>query len=231
MGNELDLLFSVCVGVGLAAACGFRVFVPLLVMGIAANTGHLALGESFAWIGSPVAIAAFGAATALEIGGYYIPWIDNLLDSIATPAAVVAGTLATGAMVSDMDPMLAWATAIIAGGGVAGAVQVGSVVTRGASTVLTGGLGNPVVSTVEAGGSVLMAVLAVAAPVLAVVTLMSLLTFGVYKLNQARRRRAAAVGVTQHADESLHDATSRDAAYDAQPVRILDVKVRGAATA
>ncbi|MBI1371231.1 MAG: DUF4126 family protein [Phycisphaera sp.] len=229
----MDLLFSLCIGVGLAAACGFRVFVPLLVMATAANTGHLELSESFQWIGSPGAIAAFGAATVLEIGGYYVPWIDHLLDTIATPAAVIAGTLATGAMVHDMDPLLKWAVAIIAGGGVAGTVQAGSVVVRGASTMFTGGLGNPVVSTVEAGGSILLAIMAVVVPVLAVAVLFTVMIFGVRKINQIRRRRAAAAAATVEADaarstlnaSATDEPGNADARHVAGPVRILDVKV------
>ena len=84
----MELLLSICLGLGLSAACGFRVFVPMLVMSIAANAGHLHLLPAFAWIGSPAAIVAFGVATAIEVGGYYIPWVDHLLDTAATPAAV-----------------------------------------------------------------------------------------------------------------------------------------------
>ncbi len=90
----MELALTVLVGVGLAAACGFRVFVPLLGISLAAQTGHLELASGFGWIGSPVAAAAFGVATLLEVGAYLVPWVDNALDALASPAAVVAGTIA-----------------------------------------------------------------------------------------------------------------------------------------
>lgn len=163
----MDLLTSIVIGIGLAAACGFRVFVPLLVMSIASHGGHITLAPELEWIGTYPAMVAFGIATALEIGGYYVPWIDNLLDSISTPAAIVAGSIAVGGVVTDIDPLMKWAVAIVAGGGTAGAVQGVTVLTRGASSLTTGGLGNPIVSTAEAGGSLATAGLALLLPWLA----------------------------------------------------------------
>lgn len=158
------------IGIGLAAASGFRVFVPLFIASIAMQTDladRIPLGEGFEWIGSPISMVIFGAATAVEVGGYYVPWIDNLLDTIATPAAVVAGTTAVAAMLGDVDPSVKWTLALIAGGGAAGTIQFLTVGARAASTATTGGVGNPVVSTAEAGGSVLFAVLAVVVPLVA----------------------------------------------------------------
>src|SRR5258705_403728 len=143
----METLFGVCMGIGLAAACGFRVFVPLLVMSIASLSGHLTLAPSFQWIGSYPALIAFSVATALEIAAYYVPWLDHLLDTIATPAAIVAGTVVTASMISGMSPFLQWTLAAIAGGGAAGLVQGATVLTRAASTATTGGLGNPLVAT------------------------------------------------------------------------------------
>ena len=90
----------------MSAACGFRVFVPLVVMSIAALTGHLTLAHGFEWVGSYPALVAFAVATCVEIAGYYVPWIDNLLDTIATPAAIIAGTLMTASLVTDLSPFL-----------------------------------------------------------------------------------------------------------------------------
>lgn len=152
------------VGAGLAAACGFRVFVPLLVVAVAkrADLGILP-SAGFNWLDSDVALVVLAAATALEIGAYYVPWVDNLLDTIATPAAGVAGTAAmmgmTGA--AGLDPALQWGLGLIGGGGSAVAVQGLTVVTRAASTLSTGGLGNPVVATGENVGSAALATAAV----------------------------------------------------------------------
>jgi hypothetical protein len=161
-----QIILSVMAGVGLSAACGFRIFIPPLIIAIAAKAGHVSLGTEFAWMSSDVALVAFGLAAVLEVGAYYIPWLDNALDTIAAPVAVVAGTLTSAAIFGDMSPWLKWTLAAIAGGGAAGAVQITTTVTRGASTALTGGMGNWVVSTVEGIGAVVTAVLAVVIPIL-----------------------------------------------------------------
>src|SRR5207237_3050664 len=103
---DSEFILSLCIGVGLSAACGFRVFVPLLIMSIAAHAGHLTLAPAFQWIGSPAALLAFSAATILVIGAYYIPWLDHLLDVLATPAAVVAGSIITASIITGMSPFL-----------------------------------------------------------------------------------------------------------------------------
>lgn len=187
----MELLTSLLIGLGLSAACGFRVFVPPLVMSAAALSGQLALAPEFAWIGTYPALVAFGAATLLEVGGYYVPWLDNLLDTIATPAAVVAGTIMTASMVSDMGPFLSWSIAVIGGGGVAGLVQGGTVLVRGTSTATTAGLGNPGVSTGEAIGSVALSVLAIAAPIVGAVLVVLLIVFAIRRILRWRRRRAS----------------------------------------
>ena len=187
----MEILLSVCIGIGLSAACGFRVFVPLLVMSIAAMSGHLALAKGFDWIGSYPALIAFSVATAVEIAAYYIPWVDNLLDTIATPAAVIAGTLVTASLVTGASPFLKWALAIIAGGGVAGIVQGTTVVARGASTASTGGLANPLLATIELGGSIITAIMAVLAPLLLVALIVILLAIFGRKLFRRTRKMAA----------------------------------------
>ena len=167
-----EIILSIVVGVGLSAACGFRVFIPPLVMCIAAKTGNLSFGSDFAWMESNTALIAFSAAAILEIGAYYVPWLDNALDTIAAPAAVVAGTFTTASMIGDMSPWLKWSMAAIAGGGAAGAVQISTTVARGASSMLTGGTANWIVSTCEGIGAVITAMLAIVVPVLVLIGLM-----------------------------------------------------------
>jgi uncharacterized protein DUF4126 len=164
----METLLSICVGIGLSAACGFRVFVPLVVMSVAALTGHLTLAHGFEWVGSYPALIAFAVATCVEIAGYYLPWVDNLLDTIATPAAVIAGTLITASLVTDLSPFLKWTLAIIAGGGVAGMVQGTTVTARGLSSIGTGGLGNALIATAELAASTIASIIAVLAPLVAV---------------------------------------------------------------
>ena len=170
----METLLSLCLGVGLAAACGFRIFAPLLVMSIAANTGHLALAGGFDWIGTRAALIAFAAATVLEVLAYYVPWLDNLLDTAAVPIAVVAGVVVTASVVTDVSPLLRWTLAAVAGGGAAGATQSISTLVRSVSSFTTGGIGNPVVATAEAGGSLALSAMSLLAPVIAVISLLVL---------------------------------------------------------
>ena len=145
----MENILGLGLGVGLAAACGFRVFIPLFFVGLGYRLGHVELSEGFAWLGSNLALICFGGAMAFEVLGYYVPWFDNLLDSIATPAAVIAGTVLTMGMVGDLSPLLQWTLGIVAGGGTAAAVQSGTVAIRAGSSTTTGGVGNPVVATSE----------------------------------------------------------------------------------
>jgi Domain of unknown function (DUF4126) len=181
-------LLSICVGLALAAACGFRVFVPLLVMSIASLAGHLTLDPAFQWIGSYPALIAFGVATILEILGYYIPWVDHMLDTVATPAAVVAGIIVTASVVTQMSPFLRWTLAVIAGGGAAGLVQSATVATRAASTSVSSGLTNPLVATMEAGLSFVTSFLVVVLPWLAILVIAAFVIAGLFLGKKLWRR-------------------------------------------
>jgi hypothetical protein len=163
-----DMALSIALGIALAAATGFRVFLPMLIVSAAAYTGHLQLNDSFAWLGAPSALIMLSVAALVEVLAYYIPVIDNLLDVVSAPAAFVAGTILSAAVMTDMPPMVKWTAAVIAGGGVAGFTRGLTGVLRAHSTVLTGGLGNFVISTAELGGAALISFLALAAPVAAI---------------------------------------------------------------
>ena len=165
----MEAALSIALGLGLAAACGFRVFAPLLIASVATRAGALELGDSFGWIASTPALIILVAATVAEITAYYVPWLDNLFDAIATPAAVIAGGVLAASVVTGMDPWLRWTLAVIAGGGLAGAVQLSTVAARGASTLATGGLGNFGVASLELLGAVGLSLLSIFWPFLALV--------------------------------------------------------------
>ncbi len=187
---DMENWLSIAMGLGLAAACGFRVFVPLLVMSLAARSGHMQLASSFDWVASTPALIAFGSATALEVGAYYIPWLDNLLDGLTTPTAVVAGMMATGSQVADMDPWMSWTLSVVGGGGMAGGVQALTVLTRQVSSFATAGFGNPFVSTLEAGAAVGFTLLSIVVPFVAVLTIL-ILAFFLTKTVLGRRKAPA----------------------------------------
>jgi len=152
----VQILLSLSLGLGLAAACGFRVFIPPLMMGVGSRLDLYNLEGSFVWVDDTWAIAIFTVATLLEIGGYFIPWIDNLLDTVATPAAIIGGIFVTSASLEgELDTSAQWTLSVIAGGSVSGVIQLGTVATRAISTGTTGGLANPIISLLEAVASIL----------------------------------------------------------------------------
>ena len=173
---------GIFLGIGLSATCGFRVFVPLLGMSIASASGHMTLTPDFQWLGTSTAVTIFAIATVLEIGTYYIPWLDNLMDIIASPASVVAGTIISASMVTDVSPVMQWSLAVIAGGGSAGIVQSGTVFLRGALTATTGGLGNFLWSTIELITAIIATLLALVVPVVTTVLALCLCLWILRKL-------------------------------------------------
>ena len=179
-----DLALSIVLGIALAAATGFRVFLPMLIVSGAANTGHLQLDNSFAWLGTPSALTMLSVAALAEVLAYYVPVIDNLLDTLATPAALIAGTIVSAAVMTDVPPMVKWTAAVIAGGGIAGLTQGLTGMLRAHSTVLTGGFGNPIIATVELGGALLISFLALVAPAAAIALVMLFLLVAIRLLRR-----------------------------------------------
>lgn len=190
----MEMLLAIMVGLGLSAACGFRVFVPALVAAIALRCGQLQVSSEFAWLGSNIAIIALAIGTLAEICAYFFPFIDNALDAIALPCAVIAGTVLGGAMVSDVAPFLKWSMALIAGGGAAASIHVGMAKVRALSSTTTAGIANPVVAGVEAASSTGMSLLAVFTPVvagvIALVLVIAAITLIVYVVRLIARKRA-----------------------------------------
>lgn len=181
MTFDVNTVFGVITGIGLSAACGFRIFVPLLAINLASMYGYIHLAPGFDWIGGYYATMAFASATLLEIIAYYVPWLDNILDAIASPVSVIAGTIATASVITDMPPSLKWMVAIIAGGGIAGLLQGTTTALRAKSTLFTGGLGNPVVATGELAGSAVISFLAILIPIVGIILVVALALFAIYK--------------------------------------------------
>jgi hypothetical protein len=187
-GEGLGLVVALAAGIGLAAASGFRVFVPLLGVALAMRFGQLQPGADWAWLAEPISLVVLLAAVVAEVGAYFVPWLDNALDSLATPAAVVAGTLLTALMLGDAPPVMQWVLAVVAGGGTAGVVQTGTVLARATSLGTTGGAANPLVSLGEVVLSAVFTVLSVLVPILAVALVLGV---GVWWLRRRRRQAYA----------------------------------------
>lgn len=169
-----ETIISIFLGIGLAASVGFRVFVPLFTLSLASYYNVIPLNDNWIWIGSIPAIITLGIATFAEIFAYYIPWFDNLLDTIAVPLAAIAGTAVMVSTAADLSPIITWAFAIIAGGGTATAIKGTSASTRLTSTATTGGIANPIISTVETGSSVVLSAFSIFIPVIAIILVLML---------------------------------------------------------
>lgn len=188
---------GVALGIGLAAATGFRVFLPLLIAGLAAHFGHLPLSEHFQWLASTPALLMLGTAAVAETLAYYVPGVDHALDVIASPAALLAGVIASAAVMTDLPPGVLWPVAIIGGGGIASLTKGSTALVRAKSGLMTGGLANPVVSTAETVGATGLALFAIVLPILALLVVVVLLVWVLRRARRLldRRRKLAANGI------------------------------------
>lgn len=172
-----ETIISIFLGVGLAASTGFRVFLPLFALSLASYFGVWDLNDNWQWIGSLAAVLTLGIATLAEIFAYFIPWVDNALDSLAIPLAAIAGTAVMVSTIANLDPVVTWSLAIIAGGGTATAIKGANAAGRLTSTATTGGVANPIVSTVETGTAVTVSAASIFAPVIGVILVICILIF------------------------------------------------------
>lgn len=186
-----ETVISIFLGIGLAASVGFRVFLPLFALSLASYFNVWNLNESWEWIGSLAALITLGVATLIEIFAYFIPWVDHILDSVAVPLAAIAGTAVMVSTVANLDPVVTWSLAIIAGGGTATAIKGASATGRLASTATTGGLGNPIVSTLETSTAVVVTTASIFAPILAVVLVIIILSIVFWIYRKLRPRKSS----------------------------------------
>lgn len=177
----MDILLALCLGIALSAACGFRVFIPPFAMSLAAVSGNYELSPQFAWLGTYPATIALGVATVVEVLAYYIPVVDNLLDTIEIPIAIAVGIILTAAIVGDVGSILQWSFAVV-GGGAAGIIGIATTIIRLASTGLTGGVGNIGLATIEVLSAAVLSLLALTVPLLAIAIVLGLLIFAVTKI-------------------------------------------------
>ena len=181
---------GVCMGVGLAAACGFRVFVPLLVLAIASRAGMANLSDQMQWLGSTPALIALAVACAVEVAAYWVPSIDHVLDLIAAPTALLAGTLAAASQFGDFGPALSWGLAAIAGGAAAGASTALNISTRSIATITTGGIFNPLISAAQGVAGTVLSIMSIVVPIAAVACLLAIVAVVIW-WRLARTTRSA----------------------------------------
>ena len=177
MSDILPYILSSFIGIGLAAASGFRVFLPLFAVSLASYLGWIPTNDNFQWLSGLPTLIVTGVATLVEILAYYIPVVDNFLDTVTVPLATVAGSVLFASQFIELGTFPQWALAIIAGGGTAATIAAGFAGTRAASTATTAGIGNNIIATTETAGAGLMSVLSIFLPVIAFILSLALLIF------------------------------------------------------
>ena len=182
----MSVALSVATGIALAAAAGFRAFVPLLAAGLAIHFGYVEAAPGFAWLGEPVVLIALAIATVTEIAAYYIPGVDHLLDVIGSPVAVAAGMVAAASVMVGLPDWLRWFAAIGLGGAVTTTGHALTAIGRAKTGAVSGGLGNPVFATGELAGSLLLATFALLLPFIALVLVIAIIAIVVQR--RGRRR-------------------------------------------
>lgn len=191
MNLDLPSVVAVAIGIGLAAASGLRVFLPLLIAGLAARMGALPLSDGFQWLSSTGVLIALSTAMVFEVAAYSVPGIDHLLDVLAGPAAFVAGAMATAAVMVDVPPGVMWPVAIIGGGGVAGLTKLVTALLRAKTGLATAGLANPILATSETAGALTISLLAILVPLIALAGIVVLLVWGGRRVERIVRRARA----------------------------------------
>ncbi len=194
--QEVTIIMATLMGISLAAASGFRVFLPPFLLSLAARFNVVwfldidLIGTQFEFFTSTLSIVVLGIATVAEFAAFYAPWIDNALDTIATPASIMAGVAMTAIVLEGNDPIIQWTVAIVAGGGVAATIQSATVATRGLSSTFTFGLGNSAVATGENVASVALTLIAILIPFLSALFVLLIVTL-LLRMKRKKKEPAA----------------------------------------
>ena len=199
-----DVLVMILMAVSLSAAAGLRAFLPLFAISLLSLTGYIQLAQGFSWLSSTEACIVFGAAVLLEILADKVPILDNALDATGLVVKPMAAALLSTSLITGMDPLLSMVLGLIIGGTVAGTIHLGKAQLRTGSTVLTAGAGNPVLSVIEDGISILGTGFAIIAPVVIGIGVLAFIWWlGRRILRRHRRAEESAVDSAEVAGKSL----------------------------
>jgi len=190
----MEMAYCLALGIGLAACAGLRAWLPLLLLGLLARADVVELGGSFQFLASNKALILFGLATVVEILGDKIPAVDHALDVLSTVLRPAAGSLlAASVLWTVKDPLTALVMGVAVGAPTSLVPHAAKATLRAASTAVTAGLANPVLSLLEDLLALLLFVLAVLVPLLLALVV---LAAGVWTLTRLRRRRRQAAAPT-----------------------------------
>jgi hypothetical protein len=185
-------------GLGLAFPAGLNAYIPLLTLACAARfTNLVTLASPYDALSSNAGIGVLTLLLAVEVVADKVPLVDHANDLIQTVVRPASGAIlmlsSTGA-VEHFNPTLAVILGILA----AGSVHTVKAVARPAVTVTTGGLGNPIVSTVEDVIAFISSVAAIVLPLLVILTIPAFVAFIAVLARRRLRRRRRSLADPQH---------------------------------
>lgn len=135
----------------LSTSVGLRAFMTLALASLAAHFGYLHPSAQFAWLGTDTVLWVLFGLAALEFFADKIPVVDNFFHTISFATKPLVAAVLVGSAVPSGTPDAGLYTAMFAGAANALGVHTASATARAASTSMTFGLGNPVLSVLEDG--------------------------------------------------------------------------------
>jgi len=184
--TPLNILFAISAGVALAAATGFRAFLPLFGLGLVARLGWTTIRPAEQWLAGDLALIALGTATVVELLADKIPVVDHVLDSIATVIRPVAAWVVSFGVLTPLGQEWAGALATVLAGGAFG-VHALKAKARVGSTLATVGTANPFLSAIEDAIALTLTLVGILAPILALLFLVLLVWVGIKVLRKVSR--------------------------------------------
>jgi hypothetical protein len=182
---------SILAAFGLSGAAGLNAFVPLLATALLNRLDVIELAAPYDTLSSTTGLVVLGVLTVADLVGDKIPGVDHVLHVAGTVVAPAAGAVLFAGQ-SGAESDLPAVVAIVLGALTAGTLHAGRASLRPVSTAGTGGIGNPVLSTVEDVASAGLTAFALVVPLLAVLALAGLLVavWLAWRRVRARRRPA-----------------------------------------
>jgi uncharacterized protein DUF4126 len=183
---------SVLAAFGLSGAAGLNAWIPLLAAGLLDRAGQLHLAAPYDALATTPGLIVLGVCFVLDFFGDKVPAVDHVLHAIGSVVHPASGAIVFAAPTetpTDVPSIVLFAL----GATVAGSLHATRATVRPASTTLTAGAGNPVLSFAEDVSSAVLSVVAVLAPLVGLLLLLVVAVVAVLwwrRIARARRRRS-----------------------------------------
>ncbi len=187
----MDALFGVFSAFGLSSAAGLNAYIPLLAVGLLGRLEYLTLQNPYSVLTSTPVLAILAGLTLIDFIADKVPAVDHVTHVIGGLVHPIAGAIVFASqnnLLSDVHPAISLAAGFVMAGG----FHATRAAVRPVATATTAGVGNPVLSLLEDVVSLVLSVLAIFAPLIALVLFIALL-FVVVRAWQRLRRRTSAI--------------------------------------